>query len=92
MARFRQVLKNRNFFLLWLGQIISNFGDRLNQMALIGLVSQKMPHSTYELAKLMLFVVIPVFVIGPVAGAFVDRWNRRHIMIISDISRGILVR
>jgi MFS family permease len=91
MARFRDVLKEKNFFLLWLGQIVSNFGDRLNQMALIGFVSQKMPHSTYELAKLMLFVIVPVFVIGPVAGAYVDRWNRRHIMIISDVSRGLLV-
>lgn len=91
MARFRDVLTERNFFLLWLGQIVSNFGDRLNQMALIGFVSQKIPYSTYELAKLMLFVIVPVFVIGPVAGAYVDRWNRRHIMIISDISRGLLV-
>jgi MFS transporter, DHA3 family, macrolide efflux protein len=91
MARFREVLKERNFFCLWLGQIVSNFGDRLNQMALIGLVSQKMPHSTYELAKLMLFIIIPVFVIGPVAGAYVDRLNRRHIMIFSDVLRGFLV-
>lgn len=91
MARFRDVLKERNFFCLWLGQIVSNFGDRLNQMALIGYVSQKVPYSAYELAKLMLFVIIPVFVIGPVAGAYVDRWNRRHVMIISDILRGLLV-
>jgi len=91
MTHFRDILKNRNFVLLWLGQVISNFGDRLNQMALIGFVSQKTPYSTYELAKLMLFVIVPVFIIGPVAGAYVDRWNRRHIMIISDISRGFLV-
>ncbi|MCX5715572.1 MAG: MFS transporter, partial [Candidatus Omnitrophica bacterium] len=90
MAKFSDVLKERNFFCLWLGQIISNFGDRLNQMALIGFVSQKAPRSTYELAKLMLFVIIPVFVIGPVAGAYVDRWNRKHTMIISDILSGIL--
>ncbi|NQU74212.1 MAG: MFS transporter [Candidatus Omnitrophica bacterium] len=91
MVRFRDVLKERNFRCLWLGQIVSNFGDRLNQMALIGFVSQKAPHSTYELAKLMLFIVVPVFVIGPVAGAYVDRWNRRHIMIIADVARGLLV-
>lgn len=91
MARFSEVLRERNFFCLWVGQIVSNFGDRLNQMALIGFISQKVPHSTYELAKLMLFVVIPVFIIGPVAGAYVDKWNRRHIMIISDIIRGFLV-
>lgn len=91
MAKFSEILKERNFFYLWIGQIVSNFGDRLNQMALIAFVTQKIPHSTYEPAKLMLFVVIPVFVIGPVAGAYVDRWNRRHIMIVADITRGILV-
>lgn len=91
MVKFRDVLKERNFFCLWLGQIVSNFGDRLNQMALIAFISQRTPHSTYELAKLMLFIIVPVFVIGPVAGAYVDRWNRRHIMIISDITRGLLV-
>lgn len=91
MARFRDVLKNKNFFFLWLGQIISNFGDRLNQMALIGLIFHKAPHSTYELAKLMFFIIIPVFLIGPVAGAYVDRWDRRHIMVIADVSRGLLV-
>ena len=39
MSKIREVLKNRNFFLLWLGQIISQLGDRLDQMALIGLVN-----------------------------------------------------
>ncbi|MFH1847721.1 MAG: MFS transporter [Candidatus Omnitrophota bacterium] len=91
MAHFRDLLKEKNFLFLWLGQIISNFGDRLNQMALIALVYHKAPGSTYELAKLLLFIVVPVFIIGPVAGAYVDRWNRKHIMVISDISRGILV-
>jgi len=91
MTKFREVLKERNFLCLWLGQIVSNFGDRLYQMALIGLVAQRTPHSTYELAKLLLFAIIPVFVIGPLAGAYVDRLNRRYIMIISDIFRGLLV-
>ncbi|MDD5449776.1 MAG: MFS transporter, partial [Candidatus Omnitrophica bacterium] len=91
MTRFRDVLKEKNFFCLWLGQIVSNFGDRLNQMALIGFISQQMRYSTYELAKLMLFVIVPVFIIGPVAGAYVDKWNRRNVMIIADITRGFLV-
>ena len=91
MARFRQVLRNKNFLRLWIGQIVSQFGDRLNQMALIALVYQKSPGSTIELAKLILFIIVPVFVIGPIAGAYVDRWNRKHIMIVSDLLRGLLV-
>jgi len=91
MAKFREVLKNRNFFLLWIGQIVSEFGERMTQMALIGLVYQKNPYSAVALAKLIVFIVIPVFLIGPVAGAYVDRWNRRYTMIFSDILRSSFV-
>jgi len=91
MIRFRDVLKDRNFFCLWLGQVISNFGDRLNQMALVALVYQRNPGSALALAKLISFTIIPVFIIGPVAGAWVDRLDKRSVMIISDIMRGLLV-
>ena len=91
MIRFRDVLTNKNFLFLWLGQVISNFGDRLNQMALVALVYQRNPGSEIALAKLISFTIIPVFVIGPIAGAWVDRLNRRNTMMISDILRGVLV-
>jgi DHA3 family macrolide efflux protein-like MFS transporter len=91
MVRFRDVLFRKNFFCLWSGQIISEFGDRLNQMALIALVYSKNPGSVMALANLLFFIVVPVFVIGPVAGVYVDRWDRKRVMIISDIIRGILI-
>jgi len=91
MPRFRYIFTNRNFCVLWLSQIVSNFGDRLNQMALIALVTKLSPHSSFSLALLFSFMVIPVFVIGPVAGTYIDRWDKRKIMIISDILRGLLV-
>lgn len=85
------MLTNKNFFFLWLGQVVSNFGDRLNQMALVALVYQRQPGSEIALAKLISFTIIPVFIIGPIAGAWVDRLDRRKIMVISDILRGLLV-
>ncbi len=91
MTKFRDVLKDRNFFCLWLAQIISNFGDRLTQMALVALVYQRTPGNTVALAKLISFTIIPVFLIGPIAGAWVDRLNKRNVMIISDLLRGILI-
>jgi MFS family permease len=91
MARFRDILRERNFSLLWSGQIISQFGDRLNQMALIGMVYEQVGYSTLGLAKVMLLMVIPVLIIGPVAGVYVDRWDRKWTMIISDIARGLFV-
>lgn len=91
MARFTDVLKNRNFLFLWFGQVVSNFGDRLNQMALVALVYQRNPGSEVALAKLISFTIIPVFIIGPIAGAWVDRLNKRNIMVTCDILRGLLV-
>lgn len=91
MIRFREVLKDKNFLFLWLAQVISNFGDRLNQMALVALIYQRNPGSAMALAKLISLTIIPVFLIGPIAGVWVDRLNRRNVMVISDILRGILV-
>ncbi|MDD2680476.1 MAG: MFS transporter [Candidatus Omnitrophica bacterium] len=91
MSRFREVLKNRNFFLLWLGQIISQLGDRLDQMALIAFVYLRAPGSTLEIAKILSFTIIPVFLIGPIAGVYVDRWDRRRTMYTCDFLRAILV-
>jgi len=91
MSRFRKILKNRNFFLLWLGQIISQLGDRLDQMALIAFVYLRAPGSTVEMAKILSFTIIPVFLIGPIAGVYVDRWNRRRTMYICDLLRAALV-
>jgi len=66
-------------------------------MALIATVYFTGKHSMpgqggmFRLATLLFFTVIPVFIIGPVAGVYTDRWNRRHTMIWSDIIRGGLV-
>ncbi|MFA5335604.1 MAG: MFS transporter [Candidatus Omnitrophota bacterium] len=91
MARFREVLKERNFFLLWLGQIISQFGDRLNQMVLIAIVYARTPGSPFELAKFFSFTIIPSFFVSPIAGAFIDRWDKKTTMIVCDVLRGLVV-
>ncbi|MFA5062921.1 MAG: MFS transporter [Candidatus Omnitrophota bacterium] len=91
MSHFREVFKNRNFFLLWLGQIISQLGDRLDQMALIAFVYWRSPGSTMGIAKVLSFTIIPVFLIGPIAGVYIDRWNRRRTMYACDFLRAALV-
>lgn len=91
MAKFTEVLRNRNFFFLWLGQIISQVGDRLDQMALIGFITQRSPGKTLQLAALLSFTILPVFIIGPIAGVYVDRWDRRKTMFVCDFLRGLLV-
>ena len=60
-------------------------------MALIALIYSRVPGSPIALAKITFFMIAPVFVIGPVAGAYVDRWDRKYTMIVSDLLRAALV-
>jgi len=60
-------------------------------MALIAFVYLRAPGSTIEIAKILSFTIIPVFLIGPIAGVYVDRWDRRRTMFTCDFLRSILV-
>jgi MFS family permease len=66
-------------------------GDRLGQMSLIGLVYLRAPGSTVEIAKILSFTILPVFLIGPLAGVYVDRWDRRRTMYVCDFLSSFLV-
>lgn len=91
MLSFINNKEHRNFFRFWFAQLISQFGDRVHQMALVGLIATKAPGSSFELAKLLSFTIIPVFIVGPIAGVLVDRWDRRTTMFVCDFIRGLLV-
>ena len=91
MWHFISKKENRSFLRFGLAQLISQFGDRVHQMALVGLIAKRCPGSPFELAKLLSFTIIPVFIIGPIAGVYVDRWDRKTTLFVCDILRGILV-
>ena len=85
------VLRVRSFLALSIGQTVSQFGDRLNHMALIALVSELMPGSTFKFSKLMIFVTVPGLIFGPISGVFIDRWNKKKVLFFCDLMRGALV-
>ena len=60
-------------------------------MALIAFVYLRAPGSSMEMAKVLSFTIIPVFLIGPIAGVYVDRWDRRRTMYTCDFLRAALV-
>src|SRR5215213_2542243 len=70
-------------FTIWTGQALSLFGSALVQFSLIWWLTQKSGSATV-LAIATLVGMLPQIVIGPFAGALVDRWNRRLIMMIAD--------
>ncbi len=71
------------FFTIWIGQAFSLFGSSLVQFALVWWLTQTTGSATV-LAMATLAAVLPQVVIGPFAGALVDRWNRRLVMIAAD--------
>ncbi len=76
---------------MWGAQVISKFGDRLTRMALIGLAYQIQPQSPLELAKMLSLALIPGFIIFPIAGVYVDRWDKRRTLYSCDMIRGVLM-
>jgi DHA3 family macrolide efflux protein-like MFS transporter len=71
------------FFTVWTGQQLSWIGSMLAQFALVWWVT-KTTGSATVLASATLVSLLPMVVLGPFAGALVDRWNRRMVMIVAD--------
>lgn len=81
---------NGNFSALWTGQLISLFGDRMHQIALAFLVVA-LTNSPVAVAFVFVAATIPNLLLGPVAGTFVDRWDQKQVMVVSDLLRAALV-
>lgn len=90
MSDFTRLLaRNRNYRFTWLGQIVSEAGDHFNNVAVLSLAVEE-THSGAVIATLMLSRVIPAVLAGPLAGILLDRFDRRRIMISSDLIRGVI--
>ncbi len=72
-----------SFFTIWTGQALSLLGSRLAQFALVWWVTETTGSAT-TLATATLAALLPEVLLGPFAGALVDRWNRRRVLIIAD--------
>ncbi len=82
--------RDRNFVLLWLGQLISSLGDA----ALLIAVPVSLYNDTHARGSLSLWAIsaaVPTLLLGLFAGVFVDRWNRQRTMIVSDLGRACAV-
>jgi MFS transporter, DHA3 family, macrolide efflux protein len=73
----------RAFLLIWCGQVISAVGSRLSRFAL-GIWVLRTTGSTTKFALTFIATAIPAICISPFAGALVDRWDRRRILIVCD--------
>ena len=86
----RLIRENANFRRLWGGNVVSLFGDWFNTIAIYELVKE-LTGSELALGLVFLTKMLPMALVAPIAGVVVDRLNRRHVMIASDVVRGVLV-
>ncbi len=84
------VIRSRTYFPLWLGQLFSSFGDTLHYIALVVLVF-RLTGRGVAVAGVVAAEIVPVLLLGPVAGVIIDRFNRKAVLIGSDLFRALLV-
>jgi Na+/melibiose symporter-like transporter len=90
LSDFTQLLKrNRNYRFTWVGQIVSEVGDHFNNIAVLSL-AMATTHSGAVVSGVMLSRAIPAVLVGPFAGVLLDRFDRRRIMIASDLTRAVV--
>jgi MFS family permease len=87
---FKEVFRIGALRRLWLGQLISVFGDFLALFAVIGYVSFRLHGTPEQITGITIAYLVPLAFFGPLAGVFVDRWNVKATMITSDLTRGVL--
>ncbi len=87
---FRQLLRqNRNYRYMWIGQVVSEFGDHFNNIAVFSLAMQT-THSGLVVSGIMLSRAVPAVMAGPLAGVILDRFDRKRIMLASDLIRAFV--
>lgn len=87
---YLRLVRNRDFSLLWIGQLVSLMGERLHTIALGWLVFV-VTGSAVSFGLTMAATAVPNVILGSLSGALVDRWDRRWTMLVCDILRGGLL-
>lgn len=87
---FELIRENKTFRRLWLGNAVSLFGDWFNTIALYTLILN-LSGSEFALGAVFITKILPWALASPLAGILVDRFDRRRIMIISDLLRAVIV-
>lgn len=88
MSFIKDIIKLRNFVLLWFGQSISSLGSSMTSFA-ITIWAFERTGSALTLSISGMLIMAPKMVVGVLAGPFIDRMNKKAIMLISDIGAGL---
>ncbi|HUA82689.1 MAG TPA: MFS transporter [Bryobacteraceae bacterium] len=86
---FHLLRRNRNYRFTWSGQVVSEVGDNFNNIAVFSLALAN-TGSGLVVALVLIARAIPAVTAGPIAGVLLDRWDRKRIMISSDLTRAVI--
>jgi dTMP kinase len=90
-GRFK-LLGSSSFFRLWIAQVVSSLGDWIGLVAILALAARVGGSSPEaSVALVMSARMIPGFFLASVGGVLVDRWDRKKVMVICDIGRGLVM-
>ena len=84
------LLRRRNFALLWFAGLLSLVGDRALITALPFYVYQR-TGSTLASGAMFFALYLPTLLLGSVAGVFVDRWNRKRLMVVTNLLQAAII-
>src|SRR5437868_8940860 len=87
----KTILRFKPFRTLWLAQFVSIFGDFLALFGVISLITFHWHGTAVQVTAVTIAYALPLAIIGPVAGVFVDHWNVKVTMITSDLVRAALI-
>ena len=89
---FAPVLKNKQFLILWTGQIFSQLADKVYLVMMIAIVANQFQLPNQPISKwvspIMIAFTIPAVLFGSLAGVYVDRWKKKPVLVISNLLRG----
>jgi MFS family permease len=90
VGAYGEVIRSPAYFPLWFGQLLSSFGDTLHYIALVVLVFE-LTGQGIAVASLAAAEIVPMLLLGPIAGVVIDRFSRKAVLIGADLFRGALV-
>lgn len=88
----RRLFGSPAFFRLWLAQVVSSLGDWVGFVAIAAIAARVGGTSSGTAVGLVLSArLIPGFFLAPVAGVAIDRWNRKKVMVVCSLGRGVVL-
>jgi len=84
------VFKRRDFVLMWMAQLVSTAGSALTDLA-AGIYVYDQTGSAFLVGVTLMATAVPSLIVGLIAGVFVDRWDRRKVMMASNLAQAVVV-